>query len=265
MEYQEKKLSVFESLTADLSGHTADSCTNPTPSEPQNDISCHSPSLPQLPASTSLSGTSSSPLLSSEPLSNNLSISDQTNAESPSNPTLPHSSHGQKRAISSDSNVDTPSQLSPTESPLPTDNQMPPPPSYKTSHNTTKPCKKKPKTLVTENPKLTLNSQISIQNLYKNNPSNLTLSEIQLTAFLENSHGSSDPLNDALEFTTNIQGLLNDLSLLYAETKERSLKNRLTRLQKKLKRQLNPEDLSDNKSVSSDNQTDDEHPKLLTP
>lgn len=45
---------------------------------------------------------------------------------------------------------------------------------------------------------------------------------------------------------------------MYNITKERSLKNRLTRLQKKIKHQLNPEDSSDDKSYTSETQTDEE-------
>lgn len=64
--------------------------------------------------------------------------------------------------------------------------------------------------------------------------------------------------NKALSFTENIQGLLNDLTLLYNKTKVHFLKNRLTRIQKKMKHQLNPEDSSDDKSYTSETQTDEE-------
>uniref|UniRef100_A0A6P7FIZ8 Uncharacterized protein LOC114330693 n=1 Tax=Diabrotica virgifera virgifera TaxID=50390 RepID=A0A6P7FIZ8_DIAVI len=133
---------------------------------------------------------------------------------------------------------------------------MPPPLLVKT--NT--PCKrkkKKSKTTITEEHKLTVSSLNAVQGIYKNNSSELTLTETQFTAFLEITYGIPDPLKEALNFTSNIEGLLNDLSLLHSKSTERSFKNRITRLQKKIKRQLNPDD-NDNMSASSDYQTEDE-------
>lgn len=164
--------------------------------------------------------------------------------------------HEQKRAISTDSNVDTPLQLTPETTPEPTTNQMLPP-SLTNPNTSSKHLKKKFKTIISDHHNLTPSTQKAMHAIYEKNPSDLTPTETQFRAFLENTHGNIDPLKEALIFTSNTQGLLNDISLLYTETKERSLKNRLTRIRKKIKQQPNPED-SDNISVSSDYQTDEE-------
>lgn len=116
--------------------------------------------------------------------------------------------------------------------------------------------KKKSKTENKDVWKITPSNQAKIEKLIDIDPKQFSLSSIQLIAFLENSFGGSDPLKEAYSFTTNIKSLIEDLSQIYQILSDRSLKNRITRLQKKLKRAINPNDAVELASLSSINSND---------
>uniref|UniRef100_A0A6P7GW85 Uncharacterized protein LOC114347242 n=1 Tax=Diabrotica virgifera virgifera TaxID=50390 RepID=A0A6P7GW85_DIAVI len=60
------------------------------------------------------------------------------------------------------------------------------------------------------------------------------LNYTQLLAFLEDVHGSSTPVELALEYTQDIHGLGHMLTEIYTMLNERAIKSRITRIKKKL-------------------------------
>lgn len=73
----------------------------------------------------------------------------------------------------------------------------------------------------------------------------------QLTSFLDNAYGSPEPLSIAREYTKDIQGLLELLTLIHPLATERSIKSRITRIKKKILNQLNNDfDTASNVSLS---------------
>lgn len=65
---------------------------------------------------------------------------------------------------------------------------------------------------------------------------------IELKCIIENSFGKSDPLCEARRLTDDIPGLLQTLTEIYPHITDKSIKNRCTRLKKKLKHQLQKEE-----------------------
>lgn len=91
-----------------------------------------------------------------------------------------------------------------------------------------------------ENKNIPFKEQItSVQKYIENSEQNFILNFEQLSSFLENSFGSADPLSIAQDYTHDIPSLLTMLKSIYPHCKHRALKNRLTRMQKKMKLQLN--------------------------
>lgn len=82
----------------------------------------------------------------------------------------------------------------------------------------------------------------------------------QLVDFMENSHGSPDPLSISLLYTNNTPALLDMLTKIYPFITHRGTKSRLTKLRNKIYKQLNHEEQeseqgSEQGSVYSDNDT----------
>ncbi|XP_044748699.1 uncharacterized protein LOC123309578 [Coccinella septempunctata] len=157
-----------------------------------------------------------------------------------------------KRVLSSSTEQDDPpSPLthSPSESP-----QMPPPvaPAKKPAAKHTKKKAKK------EDSKMSDHSRQTIEQLYKNDPSSFNIPIQNLLAFLENSHGSNNPLKEAQEITNDIKLLLIDLHIIYQSLSDRSLKNRITRMTKKIRKELNIPELDNNYSESSQEPTEED-------
>lgn len=63
----------------------------------------------------------------------------------------------------------------------------------------------------------------------------------QISSFLDNVTGSVDPLSIARQYTNNIPQLLEMMHSIYPHFKHRSIKSRCTRIQKKIKKQLDME------------------------
>lgn len=72
------------------------------------------------------------------------------------------------------------------------------------------------------------------ENTINDTKSNFPLSFVQLTSFLENVFGVDNPLETAYEYTQDIPSLINMLIEVYPLLKERSIKNRIHRITKKL-------------------------------
>lgn len=86
-------------------------------------------------------------------------------------------------------------------------------------------------------------------------PDNYPLTYENLKMFLENAFGSSDPLSEARRYSSDIPGIIKTLYNIYPTLDDPKIKNRITRLRKRLKKQHNSEDesvdTSDNESISS--------------
>nr|CAI5855214.1 unnamed protein product [Callosobruchus analis] len=81
----------------------------------------------------------------------------------------------------------------------------------------------------------------------------LLLSLDQLKSLLENVHGSKEVINIVSSYTTDYKALIEMLILIYPHVSDKTLKNRCTRLRKKLENYVdsNKEALSDTSSVDS--------------
>lgn len=115
---------------------------------------------------------------------------------------------------------------------------MPPPPNLSSSQKRTKPARKKRKTGATSEDLLSDDTKSAIREVYQKNPKDFVLPIDNLFAFLENSYDSSDPYLEALKFTTDIKSLLSNMHRIYPALRDRSIKNRFTRLRKKIKAHL---------------------------
>lgn len=74
---------------------------------------------------------------------------------------------------------------------------------------------------------------IKIKEIIDRSPGKFTLTYEQFNSFIENALGSSSPMNIAKEYTTDLKGLVGMIKSLYPSA-EKKLKNRLTRIRKKL-------------------------------
>lgn len=121
-----------------------------------------------------------------------------------------------------------------TQCPLPTT-----PPTQKPA----KPAKKKRKIRdASPDAALTEITKSTIKEIYQKSPEDFIIPVDNFLAFLENSHGNSNPYLEALKFTADIKSLLSNMYTIYPALKERSIKNRFTRLAKKIKAHLAAEE-----------------------
>lgn len=120
-----------------------------------------------------------------------------------------------------------------------------------------KPAKKKAKKESTLDNKIPESSRTIISDMYNKFPDSFTLPLEHFIAFLENSYGSKDPLSEAQQFTKDIKSLLADMHTIYPALSDRSLKNRFTRITKKIKQALNI-DNTDNESLTSQTSVGDD-------
>lgn len=137
------------------------------------------------------------------------------------------------------------------------ENSMPPPKTPATHNASTKRSKKKRKleTPAEENI-LSEPTKDKIAKAYQEEPRSFNLPCNHLVAFLENSFGSSTPYSEAKRFTNNVKLLLQDLHNIYPHL-ERSVKNRITRISKKIRNELK-DDAVDVDSLKSLDTTSDE-------
>lgn len=112
-----------------------------------------------------------------------------------------------------------------------------------------------------ETPVLTVHME-NVRQMMEENPTQYTVNYSTLKCIIENSFGKSDPLCEARRFTDDIPGLLQTLTEIYPHITDKSIKNRCTRLKKKLIHQLQKEEGLDMEtqsiaSTTSQESTDD--------
>lgn len=104
-----------------------------------------------------------------------------------------------------------------------------------------------------------------IHELFSKNPDDFNIPFDSFKNFLENSHGNSDPLNEARRITNDVSSLLKIMKMLYSRLVDRSLKNRFTRISKRVRKQLQDEslELSSNFSFGSQTSQDEMEVSLI--
>nr|CAI5854048.1 unnamed protein product [Callosobruchus analis] len=122
-------------------------------------------------------------------------------------------------------------------------------PTFKAPQNT------KTKKLKTDSPSSHISDEHMkpVREFMESKASYLELNCDQLKSLLENTHGVQDILGIVNEYTTDIKSLIETLLLVYPHITDRTLKNRCTRLRKKLEHLENntTDSLSDTSSVDS--------------
>lgn len=85
-----------------------------------------------------------------------------------------------------------------------------------------------------------------MEEIIEGNQDEFPLSYDNFRSFLDNAHGNSNPTAELLKFTEDIMGVINMMKELHAQLNSQSMKNRLTRLRKKLEAYLEtPPNVSD--------------------
>lgn len=130
---------------------------------------------------------------------------------------------------------------------------MPPPSMSSTSSHPSKKVKNKKikvaKSLTTEY-ELSEETRNNIAEIYAQKRNEFIIPIDNFYSFLENTYSCQNPYVEALKYTDNIKSLLENIYLIYPSLTERAMKNRFTRLSKKIKAQwIN--DKSDSESISS--------------
>ncbi|KAL1506207.1 hypothetical protein ABEB36_005609 [Hypothenemus hampei] len=142
----------------------------------------------------------------------------------------------QKRCLSDITTSDQSSSVRDTQENLSNAvSELPPPPSIPKKGKSSKSARKKRKINPTPDTPLSDATRQLIRDRYEASPQDYVISIDNFFAFLENSFGSSNPLEVALGFTQDIKTLLSNMYAIYPFLVERSIKNRFTRLYKKLK------------------------------
>lgn len=73
-----------------------------------------------------------------------------------------------------------------------------------------------------------------IKQLIGNNPEKCILNYDQIKNFLENAYGNNDPLKLSMDYMADAEKLIQMLTNIYTHITHRSIKSRITRLNKKL-------------------------------
>lgn len=93
-----------------------------------------------------------------------------------------------------------------------------------------------------------------IKELIMKSPTEYSISYENFKSFFENSFGNPDPLSEARRYTNDVVSLLNTIKNLYSNLKDRTLRNRFTRISKKLKKQLEEEGIETDSLTSMTSQ-----------
>lgn len=97
----------------------------------------------------------------------------------------------------------------------------------------------------------------SLQDVITKSPNLFILSFEQFKDFIENTHGSPNPINIALNYTSDLKSLIQMMDTLYPLS-PKNIKNRLTRIKKKLIRNI-AEETGDEQNFSSLSDDQDSH------
>lgn len=81
----------------------------------------------------------------------------------------------------------------------------------------------------------------TLEEIFESSPQNYAISYVNFKSFLDNCHGNSNPLTEARRYTHDIESILDTIHKVYSQLNDRTLRNRFTRLSKKIKRQLEEE------------------------
>ncbi|KAL3287064.1 hypothetical protein HHI36_001553 [Cryptolaemus montrouzieri] len=135
-----------------------------------------------------------------------------------------------------------------------------PPPTFRWTQVVKKATKMKRKTETSVGQGLSEDTKQRISEAYLETPHVFILSIDNFVAFIENTDGSSDPYQEAKKFTNYIESLLSNMHTIYPFLKQRSIKNRITRLYKKIKEnlQINEIELGSVSSLMSSAELSDE-------
>lgn len=95
---------------------------------------------------------------------------------------------------------------------------------------------------------------LPVKQYIENATSPFILNYSQLYDFLENVHGSPDPLSVSLGYTNDTEALLSMLGTLYTKLLHRNIKSRFTRIRRKINRQLTKSDVSEHDSDTDTSQ-----------
>lgn len=164
----------------------------------------------------------------------------------------PLNNPSQKRCLSDTLTSDQTGSVCEIQDDLPTDGaQMPPPFTTSKPDKRPKQAKKKRKTMPTSAPLLSEGTKQIISDRYQASPNDFIIPIDNFFAFLENSFGSNKPYEIALGFTQDIKSLLENMYAIYPFLVERSIKNRFTRIHKKIKSQYINSDAFELNSISS--------------
>lgn len=113
-----------------------------------------------------------------------------------------------------------------------------------------KPPKKKSKAPTTDNAEENQERYDTLKEIFTNHPQDYDLTYENFQSFLDDCHGNHNPLAEARRYTKNVISLLDSIKSLYSRISDRSIRNRFTRLTKRLKKQLQDEGI-ETESISS--------------
>lgn len=120
---------------------------------------------------------------------------------------------------------------------------MPPPDGAAKEQKHIKQCKKKRKTEKHLQSILSDHTKAILKERYQSTPEEFILPVDNFIAFLENTYDNCNPYQEALKFTNDVKTLLANMYTIYPFLKERSIKNRFTRLTKKIKAHFKSEEM----------------------
>lgn len=94
----------------------------------------------------------------------------------------------------------------------------------------------------------------TIEEIFTESPLELTISYKNFKSFIENCRGNNDPLTEARRYTNDMKSLLDTIKYVYTKLNDRTLRNRFTRISKKIKKQLEEEGVETESLVSLSSQ-----------
>lgn len=113
------------------------------------------------------------------------------------------------------------------------------------------PAKKKPKkSSPKEEPEKSFPYHL-LEKLFAAAPENYSIPYQNFKSFLENSFGNQDPLAEAHRYTNDVPSLLTTIKDVYSKVNDRTLRNRFTRLSKRIRKQLLEGEDADVVSIAS--------------
>lgn len=119
----------------------------------------------------------------------------------------------------------------------------------------TKPPKKKSKTPASGDLEENQVKYHTLKEIFTNHPEDYEMTYENFQSFLDNCHGNHNPLAEARRYTMNVVSLLDSIKSLYTRISDRVIRNRFTRLTKRIKKQLNDEGIETESICSFSSET----------